>query len=103
LVGGVIGSAAGLAVAAGLIPGIGPVIAGGVLTGIWASAAAGAAAGGIVGVLVGLRIPAEEAGAYESELQAGRFLVTVQSSERYAEAIAILRRHGAYGKGKPLI
>jgi hypothetical protein len=101
--GGAIGTVAGLVVAAGLIPAIGPVIFGGVLTAILASAATGVAAGGVIGALIGLGIPEEEAGYYEKELQAGRTLVTVDAGARYDEAVAILRRHGALGKGSPLV
>jgi hypothetical protein len=52
---------------------------------------------------VGLGIPEEEASQYESELRAGRFLVTVHANGRYEEAVAILRRHGAMGQGSPLL
>jgi hypothetical protein len=101
--GGAIGTVAGLAVAAGLNHPIGMVIYGGVLATILASAATGGVVGGVVGSLIGLGIPEEEASHYERELQAGRSLVTVQAGARYNEAVAILRRHGALGKGGPLI
>jgi len=41
-------------------------------------------------------VPEEEAQYYESEFQAGRTIVTVQAGNRGSEAIAILRRNGAY-------
>jgi hypothetical protein len=92
--GGVVGIAWGLAVAANLIPGIGPVIAGGTIATLLAgSAAAGAAVGGAAGLLIGLGVPAEHAGYYEQQLQAGRSLITVQAGERNGEALAILRRY----------
>jgi len=103
ITGGTIGSIAGLAVVAGIIPGIGPVILGGMWAAVLASLAAGAAAGGTVGALIGLGVPVEEAEQFEEELQAGRFLVTVQAGARYDDAIRILRRHGALGQGEPLI
>ena len=103
--GAAIGAAAGagvgalwaLGIAAGLLPGIGPaIIGGGMLASLLASAATGAAVAGIVGALVGLGIPEEEAKYYESEVHAGRTLVTVRADGRYDEALAILRRYGAY-------
>jgi uncharacterized protein (TIGR02271 family) len=89
-IGGVLGAAA-----VGLIPGIGPIIAAGALAGILGGAAAGAATGGIMGWLAGQGVPEEEAREYESEVKAGRTLVTVQADGRYDEAAAILQRSGA--------
>ncbi len=103
IAGGTIGTVAGLAVAAGMIPAVGPIIAGGILLGVLESLAAGAAVGGVIGALVGLGVPEEEASFYEGELRTGRILVTVQAGARYNDAVAILREHGAYGKGSPLI
>jgi hypothetical protein len=60
-------------------------------------------AGGLIGTLIGLGIPEEEAHYYHGEVQAGRTLVTFKAPQRYDEAVNILRVHGAYGKGKPLI
>jgi hypothetical protein len=92
------------AVVSGLIPGIGPVISAGLLTAaIAGGAAAGAVAGGLIGVLVGMGIPEEEARQYHQELEAGRTLVTVKADQGYEEAVNILRRCGARGKGSPLI
>jgi hypothetical protein len=87
-----------LGISAGLLPGIGPVIAGGLLASVLSSAAGTAAVGGIIGALVGLGIPEEEADYYESELKAGRTLVSVQSTGRAAEAWTILERYAAHGK-----
>ena len=39
----------------------------------------------------------------EQELKSGRLLVTVQADGHRDEAVRILRSHGAYGKGSPLI
>jgi hypothetical protein len=101
--GGVLGGVLG-ALAVSLIPGFGPVLAGGLLATVGAAAAAaGAVAGGLVGALIGLGIPEEEARYYHGEVEAGRTLVTVKAGDRYDQAVAILRRNGAYGKGSPLI
>lgn len=81
---------------AGIIPVIGPALFGGTLAGILASnAAGGAAAAGIVGALVGWGVPEEHATHYQSEVAAGRTIVTVTSSQRCDEARAILKAHGA--------
>src|SRR5947209_7685036 len=101
--GAAIGAAAGaaggalwaLGIAAGVFPPLG-LVAGGTLMAILASAGAGAAAVSIVGALIGLGIPEEEARYYEGEVKAGRTLVTVKADGRYDEAVATLRRFGAY-------
>jgi hypothetical protein len=85
-----------LGIAAGLLPAIGPIVAGGILGSVLASATAGAAAGGLAGGLIGLGFTEEEAQFYESEVTAGRMVVTVRGEGREAEAGAILRAHGAY-------
>jgi hypothetical protein len=90
LVGALIGAAAAL-----LIPGIGPAVAGGILAAALTGAGVGLATGAIVGALTGLDVPEEDARRYESEVRAGRSIVTVKADGRYAEAEAILRRHGA--------
>lgn len=97
-----IGALWGLGIAAGVLPAIGPAIAGGTLAAILSSAAAGAAAAGLAGTLIGLGIPKEEAEYYESELRAGRIILTVQADGRSAEAMAIIRRFGGYdATGRP--
>jgi uncharacterized protein (TIGR02271 family) len=96
LAGAGLGGLVGLGILAGIIPAIGPVIAGGTLAAILANAAGGAALGGLVGALVGAGLPEEEARYYQSELEAGRTLVTVKADGRSDEAASILRRHGAY-------
>ena len=100
--GGAFGGLLG-AVAAGLIPGVGPILGAGLLAAAVGGAAAGAAAGGVLGALVGLSIPEEDARYYQAEFESGRTLVTVKADERYNEAVDILRGHGAYGMGSPLI
>jgi uncharacterized protein (TIGR02271 family) len=96
LAGAGLGGLVGLGIIAGVIPVIGPVIAGGTLAVILANAAGGAAIGGLLGALTGAGIPEEEARYYQGEFEAGRTLVTVTADGRYDEAVAILRRHGAY-------
>jgi len=91
-----IGGLVGLGVLAGVIPAIGPAIAAGTLGTILANAAGGAAIASVAGALIGLGIPEEEAHYYESELKAGRYLVTVQGKRRTSEAVTILRRNGGY-------
>lgn len=91
-----VGALWGLGIAAGVLPAIGPAIAGGTLAAILSSAAAGAATAGLAGTLIGLGIPKEEAEYYESELRAGRIILTVQPEGRIAEAMAIVRRFGGY-------
>jgi hypothetical protein len=88
----------GLGVAANLIPAIGPVIAGGTFAALAASAAAGAATVGIAGALVGWGIPKEDAAHYESEVKAGRILVTVKADRRYEAAESIIRKCGGTTK-----
>jgi len=91
-----VGALWGLGVVAGMLPAIGPVIAGGTLAAILASSAIGAGAAGLTGALIGLGIPEEEARHYESEFHAGRTIVSVKTGEeRYPDALAILRKHGA--------
>jgi hypothetical protein len=100
--GGTLGGLLG-AVAVGVIPGIGPVLAASLLAGILGGVGAGATAGGLLGALIGHGIPEDEARQYEQDLAAGRTIVTVKSQERHDEAVAILLRHGARGKGSPLV
>lgn len=103
--GGVLGGLLGAgAVVAGLIPGVGLAITAGILAaGLFGGLAAGAVTGGLLGVLIGLGIPEEEARFYHAEFEAGRTIVTVKAGPRFDEAVRILKRCGAYGKGSPLI
>ena len=90
-IGGLLGAAAAL-----VLPGIGAVAAAGILAAALAGAGVGAAAGGVLGALVSMDVPEEEARYYEREFQAGRPIVAVKADGRYQEALAILRRSGAY-------
>lgn len=87
VIGGLVGAAASL-----LIPGLGPFLAGGIL----AATLAGVAAGGIIGVLTAMGVSQRDAQFYQRELEAGRTIVTVKSTSGYDDALAILRRNGAY-------
>jgi uncharacterized protein (TIGR02271 family) len=94
-----IGALYGLGLVSGVaLPVIGPAIAAGTLATILGSAAAGAAIAGVAGALIGLGIPEEDARYYESEVHAGRTVVTVKANGRADEAWAILSRHGAYNR-----
>jgi len=93
-----LGALAGLGVLSGVIPVIGPAIAGGTLGIILSNAAAGAAVAGLAGALIGYGIPEEDASYYNQEFEAGRSIVTVQAAGRADEAMAILRRHGAWDR-----
>lgn len=86
----------GLGIVSGVLPVLGPAIAAGTLAAILSSAAAGATVAGLAGTLIGLGIPRAEAEYYESELQAGRTVVTVSAPGREVEARDILARHGGY-------
>jgi hypothetical protein len=91
VVGGLLGAAAAI-----LIPGVGPVLAAGILATSLGYAAAGVAVGGILGAMTGAGLSEDEAQYYQKEFDAGRAIVTVRSSDRDAQAAAILRRHGGY-------
>jgi uncharacterized protein (TIGR02271 family) len=94
-----VGALWALGIAAGMLPAIGPAIAGGLFASILTSAAGAAAVGGLVGALVGLGIPEDEAEFYESEVKAGRTIVTVKTDRNRAAAIDILQQHGASLRG----
>ncbi|UFP93280.1 general stress protein [Gloeobacter morelensis] len=89
--GGFFGGLFGILVGAGVlfIPGVGQVVIAGPIAGVLAGwleglllgAAGGAAAGGLVGALVGLGIPEGKAIKYDSDIQAGKFLVLVTGGE----------------------
>ena len=104
--GAAIGAAAGagamalgsLAVSFGVIPVIGPILAVGPLAAALISAGAGAAAGSLTGALIGWGIPEEDAKYYEGEVQAGRYLVTVDRGDRTDDARGVFTRHGGYDR-----
>jgi hypothetical protein len=87
-----------LGISFGVIPVIGPILAVGPLAAALLSAAGGAAAGGLAGALVGLGVTDEDARYYEAEVKAGRYLVTVDSGARLADARSALTRHGGYDR-----
>ncbi len=91
-----VGALWGLGILAGVLPAIGPAIAGGTLAAILSSTAAGAAAAGLGGALIGLGFSKEEAEYYNSELEAGRTVVTVSAGSRRSEAESVLRNFGSY-------
>ncbi|HJZ60249.1 MAG TPA: general stress protein [Gemmataceae bacterium] len=93
-----VGAAVGLAVLTGMIPAIGPAIVAGTLGTILTNAVGGAAIAGIAGALIGWGIPEDEARYYESEVKAGRYLVTVDAGDRVSEAETIIYRHGGYNR-----
>ena len=93
LIGGIVGAAASI-----LIPGLGPAIAGGILAATLGGAALGAAAGGLIGSLTRMGVPEKDARFYQNELEAGRTIVTVTTSDDTGrdEAVSIMRNNGAY-------
>jgi hypothetical protein len=95
------GAAVGAGILAGVIPVIGPVLALGTLGTILANAAGGAAVAGIAGALIGWEVPEEDAKYYESEVGAGKFLVTVACGTG-DDARDLLRRHGSYDRQNPV-
>jgi len=96
--GAVGGAAVGAGILAGVIPVIGPVLALGTLGTILVNAAGGAAIVGLAGALIGWGIPEEDASYYEGEVQAGRYLVSVEADAREGEARAILHRSGGFDR-----
>ena len=52
---------------------------------------------GVAGALIGWGIPEDDAKYYESEVQAGRYLVTVECGQG-DDARDLLRRHGGYDR-----
>jgi uncharacterized protein (TIGR02271 family) len=93
-----VGTLVGLGVLAGVVPVIGPAIVAGTLGTILTNAVGGAAVAGLAGALIGWGIPEDDAAYYESEVKAGRFLVTVDAGTRKDEAWAIIHRHGGYDR-----
>lgn len=101
-IGAVAGAAAGAGIGAGIlagvIPVIGPVLALGTLGTILVNAAGGAAIAGIAGALIGWGIPEEDAKYYEGEVQAGRYLVTLDRGARADDVWPVFTRHGGYNR-----
>ena len=92
------GAAVGAGILAGVIPVIGPVLAIGTLGTVLLNAAGGAALAGIAGALIGWGIPEEDARYYESEVNAGRYLVTVDCGDRATDTRSVFSRHGGYDR-----
>lgn len=90
-----IGGLIGLGVLSGMIPVVGPAIFAGTLGVLASNAAGGAAVAGVIGALTGWGFSEEEATHYQSEVAAGRVVVTVGAGRRCGEARAILQSHGA--------
>jgi hypothetical protein len=82
-----------------ILPGVGAVVIAGplaaALLGGIEGAVAGAAIGGLAGALVGLGVSKEEAIRYESQVKAGKFLVTV-----HGDALQIERAKSLLTVGK---
>jgi hypothetical protein len=93
-----VGALVGWGVLTGAIPVIGPALMAGTLGVIASNALGGAGIAGIVGALTGWGVSPEHAKHYESEVAAGRVVITVTAEERCDEARAILRKYGATSK-----
>jgi hypothetical protein len=94
VVGGFLGSVAAL-----LIPGIGPFVAGGIIVAALSGGAIGSIAGNFLGAFSRLGIPENEAKGYEQDIKENRTLVTVRTTDRQAEAEAIMKENGAQNIG----
>jgi hypothetical protein len=94
-VGGGIGAVAG-AVVAGAVPVVGPVLAGGLLVGALGGAALGAAVGTFAGPFIALGLTEHDAQEYARQIEAGRNVVVVRTSDRQELVRRILDEHGAY-------
>jgi hypothetical protein len=97
-VGALGGALVGLGVWAGVIPIIGPVFAVGALGTVLLNAAGGAALTGLAGALIGWGVEETDARYYESEVKAGRVLVTVHAEGQESAAWDILARHEAFAR-----
>lgn len=96
--GGAAGIGLGLAVVAGLMTPVGPLIAGGALMGLLASAGTGATVGTIFGGLIGLGVSEEDASFYDSEINHGRYIVTVEAGNRSDAVESVFQRNGGYNR-----
>jgi len=93
----------GLGVVAGVLPGIGPAIAGGALAAILSSAAVGAGTAGLVGALIGLGFSDVDAQHVDSQIKAGRIVVSVKAGDRADAAREILERFRWIEHGAPQV
>jgi len=104
--GAAIGAATGAGVAGlvslgisyGLIPAIGPILAMGPLAAALLSAAGGAAAASLAGALIGWGVPEEDAKFYETQVESGKYLVTVKADKREDETWKVMQQGGAYNR-----
>lgn len=79
ILGGAVGWLAGIGMLA--IPGLGPLIAAGPILGALSGLAVGGTVGGLTGGLIGMGIPEYEAKQYETHLQNGKVLISVQAND----------------------
>lgn len=97
--GGVIGGSLGLLAGIGAlaIPGLGPFIAAGPIMAALSGSAIGGSMGLLVGTLIGSGIREDEAKIYESELKAGKFLISVHTDDdtEIKRANEIMKKEGA--------
>ena len=94
-----VGAVVGAGVLAGIIPVIGPALFADTLGVLVSNAAGGAAVAGLVGALTGWGLSKEDATYYDSEVSAGRSIVTV-TSDRCEDAQEILTRYGGTSRAK---
>jgi hypothetical protein len=95
--GGFLGGLAGLVVGLGAltVPGIGPALAAGPLSAALAGGALGIAAGGILGALVDHDFPVDDARDYQTGVDRGGILLTVNApAARETEVGVLLRQSG---------
>lgn len=88
-----IGGLVGLGVLAGVIPVVGPAIAAGTLAVLLSNAVGGAAIASLSGALIAWGVPEQQAAYYDAQLNAGRVIVSVTTSERCEVARSILERN----------
>jgi hypothetical protein len=97
--GGVIGGGLGLllsAIGAVTVPVIGPIVAAGPLIAGLTGAGLGAATGGLIGALTEAGVPEEEARVYQTGVERGGVLLTVNAPQGQESAIrSILNSHGS--------
>ena len=96
--GAAVGALVGIALVGStlLLPGIGTVLIGGPIVAGLTGAGIGAASGGLVGGLVGAGIPEDEAADYNTRIESGHILVSVQATDtEVARARQILTEEGA--------
>jgi hypothetical protein len=96
------GTASAPAVTPGTVSGQSAGSAGNVLGNAWAALTGSVVRGGhkLKDALVDMGIPEGDADYYEDEFEAGRTIVTVRTTDRYEDAVGILRENGAYDVDK---